>query len=87
MANQRVSALDRETKKVNTLFKSTARKTLLVNRTYKISDDIAKALDLYAAYRGCDKSEIVREALLTAMPEKYLEEARSWLSQQTESEQ
>lgn len=87
MANQRVTALDREAKKVNALFKSTTRKAQLVGRTYKISDDIAKALDLYAAYAGRDKSEIVREALLAAIPEKYQDEAKTLLSQQPKIEQ
>jgi hypothetical protein len=76
MANNRVSLEERESKKRdNPLFKNTSVRVNLVKRTYTLGHDVVKALDLYAAYIGKDKSEIVRDALVKTIPAKYLDDA------------
>lgn len=74
---QRVTLEERESKRQNPLFKNTSTRSSLVKRTYTLPLDLIKALDIYAAYTSKDKSEIIRDALHQAIPDKYIDEARS----------
>lgn len=79
MANKRVnfeSSIGRQQKPVNPLFQKTDIPPRIIARTFRLPAELVKALDLYAAAEGKDKSEIVRIGLEKIIPDSKREEAR-----------
>ena len=47
-----------------------------VRKTHHLTQDIVDAIAIYSSFERKEKSEIVREALLNYIPEKYIKMAR-----------
>ena len=80
--SNRKSIQEREsTRPVNAFFeesKQTSKKTNkdYSKKTYYLSEEHIKAINLYSAFEEVDKSEIIRNAIESYIPEKYFEMAR-----------
>lgn len=78
MANKRLnfdSVVDRPEKPSNPLFQKTDIPPTIIARTFRLPVELVKALDLYAAAEGKDKSEIVRMGLEMVIPDSKKVEA------------
>lgn len=67
-------------KQYKEMFKSTEGisdiETERIRKTYLIQNLLIKAIDAYAYDEDIEKSEIVNQALIEYIPEKYIEQAR-----------
>lgn len=56
--------------------KTEKAKVTLIRKTYYMTPLLIKALSLMAAFEDIDKSKIVRNALESYIPEKYINQAK-----------